>query len=50
MEFLIPGVQHAEKADLGAEVPGIASHFETIDGSPVDDPQVVGGGGHSSMR
>ena len=27
-EFLIPCVQHAEKADLCAEVPGIAGDFE----------------------
>ena len=28
LEFLVPGVQHAEEADLGAEMPGITSHFE----------------------
>src|SRR5271165_5236731 len=28
LELLIPGVQHAEEADLGAEMSGIASHFE----------------------
>jgi hypothetical protein len=27
-EFLTPGVQHAEEADLCAEVPRIASDFE----------------------
>jgi hypothetical protein len=27
-EFLIPGVKHAEEADLGAEMLGIASDFE----------------------
>src|SRR5713101_2676087 len=27
-EFLIPGVQHAEEADLRAEVPGIAGDFQ----------------------
>src|SRR5271169_5336421 len=27
-EFLAPGVQHAEEANLCAEVSGIASHFE----------------------
>ena len=28
LEFLIPGVQHAEEADLGAEMPAVTSHFE----------------------
>src|SRR5258708_9083550 len=28
LEPLIPGVQHAEETDLGAQMPGIASHFE----------------------
>src|SRR5664279_4070244 len=28
LEPLIPGVQHAEETDLGAQVSGIASHFE----------------------
>ena len=27
-EFLIPGVEHTEEADLGAEMSGIASDFE----------------------
>src|ERR1700683_2966305 len=27
-EFLIPGVEHSEEADLGAEMFGIASDFE----------------------
>jgi hypothetical protein len=27
-EFLIPGVEHAKEADLGAEMLGIASDFE----------------------
>ena len=27
-EFLIPGVEHTEEADLGAEMFGIASDFE----------------------
>ncbi len=27
-EFLIPGVEHAEEADLGTEMFGIASDFE----------------------
>ena len=28
LELLIPGVQHAEEADLGAEMSGIAGDFE----------------------
>ena len=28
LEPLIPGVQHAEETDLGAQMSGIASHFE----------------------
>src|SRR5271157_1185304 len=28
LELLIPGVQHAEETDLGAQMSGIASHFE----------------------
>ena len=28
LEFLVPGVQHAEEADLGTEMPGVTSHFE----------------------
>src|SRR5664280_877059 len=28
LELLIPGVQHAKETDLGAEMSGIASHFE----------------------
>jgi len=28
LEFLVPGVQHAEEADLGAEMPGVARHCE----------------------
>jgi len=28
LEFLIPGVQHAEETDLRAEMSGIASDFE----------------------
>jgi hypothetical protein len=27
-EFLIPGVEHAKEADLGAEMFGVASDFE----------------------
>ena len=28
LELLIPGVQHAEEADLGTEMSGIAGYFE----------------------
>src|ERR1019366_3113696 len=28
LQLLIPGVQHAEETDLGAQMSGIASHFE----------------------
>ena len=28
LEFLVPGMEHAEEADLGAEMSGVASHFE----------------------
>ena len=28
IEFLIPGTEHAEEADFGAEMAGIARHFE----------------------
>ena len=28
LEFLVPGVQHAEEADLGTEMLGVTSHFE----------------------
>ena len=28
LEFLIPGVEHAEEADFGAEMLGVASDFE----------------------
>ncbi len=28
LEFLIPGVQHAEEANLGPEMPGITSHLQ----------------------
>jgi len=27
-ELLIPGVEHAKEADIGAEMPGVASDFE----------------------
>ena len=28
LEFLVPGMEHAEETDLGAEMGGITSHFE----------------------
>src|SRR3979411_2058051 len=28
LEFLIPGVQHAEEADLGSEMGGVRRHFQ----------------------
>ena len=28
LEFLVPGMEHAEEADLGSEMGGVASHFE----------------------
>jgi len=28
LEFLVPGVEHAEEADLSSEMPGVTSHFE----------------------
>jgi len=28
LEFLTPGMEHAEEADFGAEMVGIARHFE----------------------
>jgi len=28
LEFLVPGMKHAEEADLGSEMGGITSHFE----------------------
>ena len=33
LEFLIPGVEHAEEADLGAEMFGITSDFEECFGT-----------------
>ena len=40
LEPLIPGVQHAEETDLGAQVSGIASNFEQGCGAGVKE-QVV---------
>jgi len=28
LEFLVPGMEHAEEADLGTEMGAVASHFE----------------------
>jgi hypothetical protein len=28
LEFLVPSMQYAEKADFGTEMPGVTSHFE----------------------
>ena len=28
LEFLVPGMEHAEEADLGSEMDGSARHFE----------------------
>ena len=28
LEFLVPGMEHAEKANLGSETGGVATHFE----------------------
>src|SRR5271166_6331128 len=40
LQTLVPGVQHAEETDLGAQVPGIARHFEQGCGAGVKE-QVV---------
>jgi hypothetical protein len=39
-EFLIPGVKHTEKADLGAEMFGIASDFEEGFGTGVQQQMI----------
>jgi len=46
LEFLVPGVQYAEEADLGTEMPWVASYFEESFGAgtkqqTVDDFLVV---------
>ena len=28
LEFLVPGMQHAEESDLGTELPGVAGDFQ----------------------
>ena len=50
LELLIPGVQHAEETDLGAQMSGIASNFEQGCGAGaeqqvVDDLLVLQGEG-----
>src|SRR5271169_1196820 len=39
-EFLIPGVEHTEEADLGAEMFGIASDFEESCGTGLQQEMV----------
>ena len=39
-EFLIPSVEHAEEADLGAEMFGIASDFEEGCGTALQQEMV----------
>src|SRR5215468_7212844 len=46
LEFLVPGVQYAEEADLGTEMPWVASYFEESFGAgtkqqTIDDFLVV---------
>ena len=40
LDFLVPGVQHAEEADLGAEMLGITSHFEKCLGTGLEQEMV----------
>ena len=40
LDFLIPGVQHTEEADLGAEMLGITSHFEQCLGTGLEQEMV----------
>ena len=40
LELLIPGVEYAEEADLGAEMFGIESHFEQGFGAGVEQEVV----------
>jgi hypothetical protein len=40
LEFLIPGMEHAEEADLGSEMSGIASHFEQCLGTGLEQEMV----------
>jgi hypothetical protein len=39
-ELLIPGVEHAKEADMGAEMLGIASHFEECLGTALQQEMV----------
>jgi hypothetical protein len=39
-EFLIPGVEHAKEADVGAEILGIASDFEECFGAGLQQEMV----------
>jgi hypothetical protein len=39
-EFLIPGVEHTEEADFGAEMLGIASDFEEGFGASLQQQMV----------
>jgi len=39
-DFLVPRVQHAEEADLGAEMLGITSHFEECLGTGFEQEMV----------
>jgi len=39
-KFLIPGVEHTEEADLGAEMFGIASDFEESCGTGLQQEMV----------
>ncbi len=41
-ELLIPGVEHAKEADLGAEMFGIASDFEERFGAGLQQEMVQG--------
>ena len=40
LDFLVPGVQHAEEADFGAEMFGITSHFEQSLGAGLEQEMV----------
>jgi len=40
LDFLVPGVEHAEEADLGAEILGITSHFEQCLGTGLKQEMV----------
>jgi hypothetical protein len=40
LDFLVPGVEHAEEADLGAEMLGITSHFEQCLGTGLKQEMV----------